>query len=621
MKLNKDSRWHFSTQLVVVFLVTCIIAVVSADAWVRHFETSYLLANHHKKNEQTATLLSHSTVTPIQQNAQAELDTLVKAIFQVDKTLTKVKVIDTEGKTLVQAARENAEENSKYTQELSVPVKYKGKKLADIYIIWDTTSIHDDVSHHVDLIRWMILLTVGLLSLVLFSSLKRLVADPVEMINQKLQAISNGKSTPKIQQNPLISKEFSFLSFIANRLDDQYQEQLDTQRSLAVAKDKAEAANTTKNEFLGVVSHELRTPINGVLGLLELLMKDKTLNPEQVDHVTVAHASADSLLSIVSNILDFSSIESGKLQIKNLELNLRQLMNEVTSMVSTNADKKGLTLGCHFDQNVPENLLGDPVRIRQILSNLLLNAVKFTEEGSIIAKAELLSKTDKTAQVRFSVTDTGIGIPEDKQEGLFASFYQGDASSTRKHGGTGLGLAINHKLVSAMGGDITVDSESGKGSTFYFTLPFKILKQRTVKPKQVTEELAPLTGTLLLAEDNPVNKMVATKMLRSIGLTVEHAVNGAVAFELFKESSFDAVLMDIQMPEMDGYESTRCIRQWEKEEQKSTTPIIALTANVLTEDRAKCFEVGMDDFLAKPIKIKDLHKSLQHWLEEKTETA
>ena len=622
MKLDKNSRWYFSTQLIVVFLVTCFIAAISADAWVRHLETNYLLANYNEKNQQTATLLSRSIVAPVLQNDLAELDELTKAILQVDKTLIYLKVVDTEGVLLSQAGEKSLikDIDSEFLQQLRVPVKQGGDHLANVFINWNTTSLHNDVNHHVNSIRWVVLLTVALLSLVLFSSLKRLVADPVNSINRKLRAISNGESTPKIKQHPLVSKEFSYLSHIANRLDKQYQEQLETQKSLATERDKAEAANVTKNEFLGVVSHELRTPINGVLGLLEILMKDKSLNIEQLDNITVAHSSADSLLSIVSNILDFSNIESGKLQIQTLELNLRQLVNEVISMVSTTADKKGLALNCQFDEAVPEYLMADPVRIRQILSNLLLNAIKFTETGTITVAVELVSKSD-VAQVRIAVTDTGIGIEPEQQEELFSSFYQGDNSSTRKHGGTGLGLAINRKLVYAMGGNINVESELGKGSTFCFTLPYGIVKQADTKPKSAKTELAPLSGALLLAEDNPVNKMVAMKMLRSFGLTVVHAENGAKALDAFKNGSFDLVLMDIQMPEMDGYESTINIRQWEKDERSGHTPIVALTANVLTADRARCFEVGMDDFLAKPIKMTDLHKTLKHWLETDTVKA
>jgi len=618
MKLNKDSRWHFSTQLIVVFLVACLVAAISADAWVRNLETDYLISTYNNKNAQTATLLARSAVIPILQSDLAELDELLKAIRQVDETLIYVEAKDTSGTLLSKAGSNDSivSDAPDSIQKLSNTVAYQGDPLATIEMTWDTRSIRESVNRHVNLIRWIVLSTVALLSMVLFSSLKRLVADPVDSINKKLQAISKGESTPKIKQHPLISKEFSYLSYIANQLDTQYQEQLETQKSLAIERDKAEAANNTKNEFLGVISHELRTPINGTLGLLEVLMNDKTLSQEQADNVSVAYSSTDSLLAIVSNILDFSTIESGKLQIKTLELNLKQLINEVVSSASSSAEKKGLRISCELTPDVPDTLMADPMRIRQILNNLLLNAIKFTETGSITVSTEQVSQSDDDVQIRLSVTDTGIGISEEAQASLFTSFSQLDNSSTRKHGGTGLGLTINRELVNAMSGYITVDSQVGRGSTFSVTLPFKRIKQSAKQQKQSATELPPLHGTVLLAEDNPVNTMVAKKMLSSFGLTVIHASNGAKAVESFKQDVFAAVLMDIQMPEMDGYDATLSIREWEKQQQCEQTPIIALTANVLSADRAHCFEVGMDDFLPKPIKMAALHKTLDHWLQK-----
>ena len=623
MKLNKDSRWYFSTQLIVVFSVTCLIAAIGADAWVRNLETGYLMSAYNKKHEQTATLIARSIIAPVLQNDLAELDALMTAMQQVDETLVYASIVNTDGTVLSHVGTKGRIENlpPENIHSLSRAVSYQADALAKIHMVWDYTSILENINQHINIIRWLVLLTVALLSMVLFSSLKRLVADPVDIINQKLRAISNGESTPKIEQNPFISKEFSYLSYIANRLDKQYQEQLETQKSLAIARDKAETANNTKNEFLGVISHELRTPINGVLGLLEILSKDKTLSKEQADSISVAHASTDSLLAIVSNILDFSNIESGKLQIKALELNLKKLINEAVSSVYATADEKGLELKCELSAEVPDVLMADPVRTRQALNNLLLNAIKFTETGSVTVSTELISQKGDEVQVRFHVKDTGAGISADAQKELFTPFYQGDGSSTRKHGGIGLGLAINQELVNAMGGYITVDSQLGKGSDFSFTLPFKIIKQSATQPKNSAAALEKIEGTVLLAEDNPVNTMVATKMLRSFGLTVVHAANGEKAVDAFKKGSYNAVLMDIQMPEMDGYDATLNIREWESQQPCGRTPVIALTANVLTADRARCFEVGMDDFLPKPIKMTILHKTLKHWLEQTTVTS
>lgn len=614
-KLNKDSRWHFSTQLIVVFIVACLVAALSAHAWMSHFESDYLVKSYHQKSNQSAAILARASMTPIVQNDLAELEDMISAIFEADPSLVYTHITNTKNLTLLEIGSEQevATITPEHLHRISTPVIHSGSRLGNIDIVWDSTLLYGDIGHYVNLTHWVVIITVALLSMVLYSSLTRLVTNPVTKINQKLRAISNGHSTPKITQNPFISKEFSFLSHIANRLDVQYQEQLETQRKLAIARDKAEAANTTKNEFLGVVSHELRTPINGVLGLLELLMKDKSLTREQSKHVNIAHASADSLLGIVSNILDFSDIEAGKLTIKHLDVNLHQLTNEVVSMVSTTADKKGIKLSCEIAANVPDNVMGDPVRIRQVLSNLLLNAIKFTEQGNVWVKVECLETTQKTATLRFSVKDTGIGITPEQQEQLFSSFYQGDTSSTREHGGTGLGLAIAHKLVTAMSGNIAVDSTPGQGSTFCFTVPLDIVMvaENQTNSQSAAEAVTSLSGKVLLVEDNPVNKMVATKMLNTFGLEVVHAEHGGIALEQFKAKRFDVVLMDIQMPEMDGYSATLAIRDWENTESLQATPIIALTANVLTEDRTRCFEVGMDDFLAKPIKMNQLHDCLE----------
>jgi len=624
MTSNKNNRWRLSTQLSVVFGATCLVAVILADIWIRHFETDYLLTNFEEKNKQTALLLSHTIVTPLLQNDLAELDEHITAMLNVDDTLLQVRVLNPAG-TLLSSSNHKQKvplaPDHPSIQHIRLPVNADEQHIANIEIAWDSTFLHQNISHHVNLMRGMVLFTLGLLSLVLLNSLTRLVVFPVNKINHKLQALTKGSSTEQIHPNRLLSKELHFLSHVSNQLDDLQQQQLEAQKSLAIAKDKAEAANTTKNEFLGVVSHELRTPINGVLGLLELLMKDKTLSDEQANHINIAHASTDSLLAIVSNILDFSTIEAGKMEVKSLELNLRQLVNEVSSMFTSSAINKGLSLSSHNDPELPESLMGDPMRIRQVLSNLILNGIKFTDQGSITVTTSLVEQNQDTAMVRISVTDTGIGIDKQQQDSLFSSFYQADTSATRRHGGAGLGLAITHKLVSAMQGKVTLDSQLGQGSTFCFTLPLKIMRTPQITPTTQTDDLPLLHGKLLLAEDNPVNKLVAMKMLRSFGLKVVHAKHGQEAVELFCQEHFDAVLMDIQMPEMDGYQATTCIRKWETEEHREHTPIIALTANVLSEDRARCFTVGMDDFLAKPIKIKTLHHTLQEWLQKTATTT
>jgi signal transduction histidine kinase/ActR/RegA family two-component response regulator len=629
VKFSKDTRWHLSTQISAVLVVTCILVALTGDHFVRRLESEYLLTKLSEKHQQTAQLVANTSVVSILQSDFDELDAHLSAALSMDSTLLYGRVEDHDARIIGIAGEEQYDphapdyrlEISKLPdatfQHLTQSIEHDGEHIATLHMGWNTNEVVQQVERHVNKIRWILIAPLILLALFYLLSLRVFILAPVRKINDKLDAMAAGKRTKDITQHPLISKEFSFLAYIVNRLQALQDEEAVTRRSLAQSIKKAEAANVTKNEFLGVVSHELRTPINGVLGSLELLLKDKNLSAEQLEQIQVAHSSTDSLLAIISNILDFSNIEAGKLELKQLDFNLGQLVDEVGSMLSGSAKNKGLTLTTNNAPELPDTLKGDPMRVRQVLSNLILNAIKFSDQGTITLETELLGIKDKVATIKVLVRDMGIGISSDVQKDLFSSFVQADTSNTRRHGGTGLGLSISQKLVQAMGGVIEVESELGRGSVFSFTLPLSIVDQEKTKTPTATkpQDLPQLSGKLLLAEDNPVNKMVAMKMLKSFGLEATHASNGRVACELYRENEFDVVLMDIQMPEMDGHEATVCIRQCEAEQKRKQTPIIALTANVLSEDRARCFSSGMNDFLSKPIRMTDLHETLKRWLE------
>jgi signal transduction histidine kinase/CheY-like chemotaxis protein len=629
VKFSKDTRWHLSTQISAVLVVTCILVALTGDHFVRRLESEYLLTKLSEKHQQTAQLVANTSVVSILQSDFDELDAHLSAALSMDSTLLYGRVEDHDARIIGIAGEEQYDphapdyrlEISKLPdatfQHLTQSIEHDGEHIATLHMGWNTNEVVQQVERHVNKIRWILIAPLILLALFYLLSLRIFILTPVRKINDKLDAMAAGKRTKDITQHPLISKEFSFLAYIVNRLQALQDEEAVTRRSLAQSIKKAEAANVTKNEFLGVVSHELRTPINGVLGSLELLLKDKNLSAEQLEQIQVAHSSTDSLLAIISNILDFSNIEAGKLELKQLDFNLGQLVDEVGSMLSGSAKNKGLTLTTNNAPELPDTLKGDPMRVRQVLSNLILNAIKFSDQGTITLETELLGIKDKVATIKVLVRDMGIGISSDVQKDLFSSFVQADTSNTRRHGGTGLGLSISQKLVQAMGGVIEVESELGRGSVFSFTLPLSIVDQEKTKTPTATkpQDLPQLSGKLLLAEDNPVNKMVAMKMLKSFGLEATHASNGRVACELYRENEFDVVLMDIQMPEMDGHEATVCIRQCEAEQKRKQTPVIALTANVLSEDRARCFSSGMNDFLSKPIRMTDLHETLKRWLE------
>ncbi|MFT7583029.1 MAG: signal transduction histidine kinase, partial [Myxococcota bacterium] len=375
----------------------------------------------------------------------------------------------------------------------------------------------------------------------------------------------------------------------------------DKAAELSEATSKALAASSAKSTFLANMSHELRTPMNGVLGMLELL-RASSLDGQQHQLASVAHGSAQSLLRILNDVLEITNIEAGRVELLDAPFNLRLLVEETVALFRPGAEQRGLHLTKIIEHDVPNRLVGDAARIRQAVTNLVANALKYTQQGSICVAVSTIRQADG-AEVRIGVSDTGVGIPKEDQGRIFGEFTQG--ASAGRYGGTGLGLAITRRLIEKMGGDVRVESLLGVGSTFTlrFTLPVLDALSVPVGPpvSEIHMARAKARGgyRVLLVEDNPVNAMVAARMLRAFGAEVVTADDGATALPLLDEHIFDVILMDCQMPILDGYETTRRIRKrggvW------ATVPIIAVTANAFPEDRARCLTVGMNDHLAKPI--------------------